>query len=288
MAERLGGVLINADSMQVYADLSVLTARPTTAETARVPHRLFGHVDAADAYSVGRWLVEVQDALRESWAQGRVPILVGGTGLYLKALMQGLSPIPAVPAAVRAQIRAEAGLASPKTLHRRLALLDPAMAARLRPSDPQRIVRALEVVEATGRSLLSFQAEVEPPLLPASRVAGLVLALDRSVLNARIDRRFDAMMGAGACDEVERLAARALDPALPAMRALGVPPLLAHLRGDIGRAEALAQGKLLTRQYAKRQVTFLRHQLANLPWVAPDEAVDAVMAQWRDDGAARG
>ena len=277
LAERFGGTLVNADSMQVYADLAILTARPTGAEILRAPHRLFGHVDAAEPYSVGRWIKEAAGALEAAWTDGRVPILVGGTGLYLRALTEGLSAIPAVPDAVRASVRADAEGCRPEDLHARLATLDPAMAGRLRPSDPQRIIRALEVFAATGKSLAHFQSQREPPVLPLASVVGVVLALDRDELNRRIDQRFDSMMEAGALDEVARLAARGLDPSLPAMRALGVPPLLRHLAGELPFAEAVAQGKLLTRHYAKRQGTFFRHQLPGLPWVAP-EAADGVLS----------
>lgn len=279
LAERLGGTVINADSMQVYADLAILTARPSAAEMARVPHRLFGHVDAADTYSVGRWLTDVEAALQQTWAERRTPILVGGTGLYIKALTQGLSTIPAVPDAVRAQVRAAAAGQTPETLHSRLAALDPVMAERLRPSDPQRILRALEVHAATGRSLSAFQIVRDPPILPLQRVVGLMLTTDRAALNGRIHRRYDAMMEDGALAEAARLTARQLDADLPAMRALGVPPLLAHLRGTLPLAEAVAQGKLLTRQYAKRQVTFARHQLTGLSGVEPEHAFAAALAR---------
>ncbi|MBE7186577.1 MAG: tRNA (adenosine(37)-N6)-dimethylallyltransferase MiaA [Methylobacterium mesophilicum] len=263
LAGRICGTVINADSMQVYADLHILTARPSSAETARVPHRLFGHVDAAAAYSVGRWLDDVRLALEETWTAGRRPVVVGGTGLYFKALTQGLSAIPAVPDALRARIRQEAEGQAPEQLHARLAQHDPVMAARLRPSDPQRILRALEVWEATGRSLAAFQGERQPPLLPVGEVAASILEPDRDDLKRRIERRFDAMMAAGALDEVARLAARNLDPTLPAMRALGVPPLLAHLRGEIDLDTAVRAGKGLTWQYARRQMTFIRSQLAD-------------------------
>ena len=272
VAERLGGVVINADSMQVYADLAVLTARPTAEDTARVPHRLFGHVDAAEAYSVGRWLSEVETVLRETWAAGRVPVLVGGTGLYLQALMQGLSAIPAVPDEVRARVRAEAEGVPSEVLHDRLAGCDPIMATRLRPSDPQRIVRALEVFAATGRSLATYQADRGAPLLAPSQIGGVFLAPERAALHEAIDRRFDRMLDEGAIDEVARLASRTLNISLPAMTALGVPPLLAYVAGKIDRQQAAEEGKRVTRHYARRQHTFARNKLRNLPWVTSTEA----------------
>ena len=280
LAEALGGTVINADSMQVYADLAVLTARPTEAEMARAPHRLFGHVDAAEAYSVGRWLADMEAALVEARSSGRLAVIVGGTGLYLKALFTGLSPIPPVPDAIRAEVRAESIGIEAEELHARLTALDPAMAARLRPSDPQRIIRALEVHRATGQSLLVFQQSHGEPVLPAAETAGVYLAPDRAALNDRIDRRFDGMMAHGALTEVARLARRNLDPALPAMRALGVPPLLAHLRGEMTLEDAVARGKLLTRHYAKRQGTFARHQLPDLPWVSPELGRDVVLVRY--------
>ncbi len=261
LAERRGGTVINADSVQVYADLAVLSSRPGAVDLARAPHLLFGQVDGAETYSVARWLAEAADALGRVRAEGRVPILVGGTGLYFKALTQGLSAIPAVPASVRARIRAEAKGIPVADLHARLAACDPLTAARLRPSDPQRILRALEVWDATGRPLAGFQGEREPPVLPPGTWRGLVLMPDRAALNAAIEARFDRMVADGALDEVARLRARRLDPALPVMRALGVPPLLAHLEGAITLADAVAAGKAQTRRYAKRQVTFGRHQL---------------------------
>ncbi|MDX7950066.1 tRNA (adenosine(37)-N6)-dimethylallyltransferase MiaA [Lichenihabitans sp. Uapishka_5] len=280
VAERLGGTVVNADAMQVYRDLRILTARPSEAEMAQVPHRLFGHVDAAEAYSVGRWLADVALLLEEVEQKGRVPVLVGGTGLYLKALTRGLSPMPAVPPDLRDRLRLDAETTPPAALHARLAACDPGMAARLRPTDPQRILRALEVFEATGRSLLSFQAISEPPLLPATYVTGIFLAPTRVASNAAIDRRFDAMMAAGALDEVAALSARRLDPSLPAMRALGVPHLILAHEAAMGLREAVEAAKLATRQYAKRQSTFVRHQLPDLDWVPPEAGFDAVMSRW--------
>jgi tRNA dimethylallyltransferase len=272
LAEKLGGVVINADALQVYADLSTLSARPSAADLNRAPHHLFGHVDAAEAYSVGQWLRELAPLLDHAWAQARVPVIVGGTGLYFKALTQGLSEMPAIPPSVRTRIRAEAEGVPADTLHARLAAIDPVMAARLRPTDPQRILRALEVLAATGRSLAFFQGARGSPLLPPEQAIAVVLSPDRVSLNAQIDSRFDAMVARGALDEVEALARRSLDPALPAMRALGVPPLLAFLKGDLSLADAITAGKTQTRQYAKRQLTFARHQLQTFAQLSPAEA----------------
>lgn len=276
LAARHGGVVINADSMAVYRDLSILTGRPTAADLAQAPHRLYGHRDAAEPYSVGLWLDEARGALAEAWEHGRVPIVVGGTGLYFKALTQGLSDIPAVPEAVRQRIRAETEGQPVAAWHARLAARDPETASRLRPTDPQRILRALEVFEATGQPLAAFQASRTPPLLQAGDFAGFIIAPERETLRGAIDRRFIGMMEAGALDEARSLAARHLDPALPAMRALGVPPLLDHLAGLLPLDQAVLRAQAETRAYAKRQMTFARHQLPGFVWSNPEEAEQAI------------
>ena len=278
IAERRGGVVINADSMAVYCDLAVLTGRPDADDLARVSHRLYGHRDAAEAHSVGLWLGEAAAELRRAWAAGRLPVVVGGTGLFFKALTQGLSDIPGVPDAVRTRVRREAEGRTPEELHARLAHLDPRTASGLRRTDPQRVLRAIEVFEATGQPLAVFQARRSSPVLPVDRAVALVLTPDRDALRGAIDRRFDRMMETGALDEVRRLADRQLDPALPAMRALGVPPLLAHLAGTLSLEAAVARSKAETRAYAKRQETFARHQLAGFISVAPDSADAAAVA----------
>ena len=272
LADQFGGAIINTDSMQVYRDLSIITARPTAEEMARAPHYLFGTVDAAENYSVARWLADAGAALRSIEAEGRFPIFVGGTGLYFRALTQGLSDIPPVPEAVRAALRDWAEGRAAEDIHARLAALDPETAATLRPSDPQRNLRALEVFTATGRSLLSFHAERKGAVLQSDEVLSIFLAPDRDLLRARIDARFDGMMAAGALQEVERLVARGLDPALPAMRAHGVPGLIRALRGDISFDEAIEKGKADTRAYSKRQHTWFRHQAPDFTWVKPEEA----------------
>jgi len=282
-ARALGGVVVNADSMQVYADLRVLTARPSPDEEAAAPHRLFGHVDAAVNYSVGKWLADAQAVLDEARAQGRLAVLAGGTGMYFKALTQGLSDIPAVPEEVRAQVRAQAQGLSPPQLHARLAACDPMTAARLRPSDPQRILRALEIFAATGRPLAAFQGARQAPLLPRGAWAGLFLDAPRDWLYARIDARFRAMVDQGAVEEARALMARGLDPALPAMRAHGVPGLIDWLAGRASLEEAIARGQADTRHYAKRQATFARHQLPDFRFVAPQEAERAALALARGE-----
>ncbi len=277
LAEKTGGVVVNADSMQVYADLAVLTARPTPQETATVPHRLYGHVDAARNYSVGRYLEDCAQALAEIAEAGRTPILVGGTGLYFKALTQGLSDIPRVPESLRAAVRTRWQGAAPAQMHAELSRRDPTTAARLQPTDPQRLLRALEVLEATGQPLSSFQNARTAPLLGANAWGGFFLAPDRAALRRAIDRRFLSMMEQGALDEAARLAARRLDPALPAMRAHGVPHLIAHLAGKLSLEEAIARSQSDTRAYAKRQFTFARHQLGAFEWVAPEDALRAIV-----------
>ena len=278
VAQATGGVIVNADSMQVYGDLRTLSARPSPDEERAAEHRLFGHVDGAVNYSVGRWVADARDLLETLAQAGRLPIFTGGTGLYFKALLQGLSEIPAVPEEVRARIRAQAGGLAPQEIHARLWAIDPETAARLRPTDPQRNLRALEVFAATGQPLASFQNRRAAPLLDPAKTAAFFLLPERAALKARIDARFHAMMEQGALGEVERLAARGLDPALPVMRAHGVPGLVDYLRGDATLAEAIARGQRDTRAYSKRQVTFVRHQLPEFAMVAPEAGWEAMAA----------
>jgi len=271
LAAQIGGTVINADSMQVYRDLRIITARPTPEEEARVPHRLYGHVDAAENYSVGRWLADVGRVLDEVREAGSVPILVGGTGLYFKAVTQGLSSVPPVPDGIRATVRAQMETEGPAALHAELLRRDPS--TQLRPTDRTRIARALEVLEATGRPLSDWHREGLPPLVDASRAAKVFLAPDRGELRRRIDARFDAMLAEGALDEVRALAARKLDPLLPAMKAHGVPWLVRHIAGEITLAEAAEGAKNDTRRYTKRQFTWARHQLPDWSWMEPEEAL---------------
>ncbi len=278
LALATGGVLINADSMQVYRDLRIITARPGVAEEAKAPHRLFGEVDAAVNYSVALWLEAARGALGESQREGRPAIFVGGTGLYFKALTQGLSGIPSVPDEVRAAVRARGAGVPAAELHAELARRDPLMAARLRPSDPQRILRALEVLEATGKSLAAFQGARMPPLLDIAAARAIFLNPERGELKRRINTRFDAMLEAGALAEAEALRRRNLDPALPLMRAHGLRHLIAHLRDEISLSEAAELAKRDTRTYARRQFTFARHQLAGFTWADEAEAEALALA----------
>jgi tRNA dimethylallyltransferase len=279
LAKARNGVVINADSMQVYAPLRILTARPTPAEASLVPHLLFGHVPPEADYSVAAWLQDAAQALAMCRENGQLPIFVGGTGLYFRALLDGLSDIPPVPPEIRARVRALAQSIPAQELHQRLAACDPEAASSLRPSDPQRIARALEVFEATGRSIRHFQGPRHGAIVARDHAVTVFLAPDRAVLRARIDARFDTMMQEGALKEVEALQARALDPALPVMRAHGVPGLLAALRGEISFAEAIEKGKADTRHYARRQHTWFRHQLPEFEWIAPQDAEAQLLAR---------
>ncbi|MBU3887794.1 tRNA (adenosine(37)-N6)-dimethylallyltransferase MiaA [Methylosinus sporium] len=284
IARRIGGAVVNADSMQVYRDLRILTARPTPEEERSIRHELFGHVDAAVNYSVGRWLEDFRRLLGKLEQEGVAPIVAGGTGMYYKAALYGLSDIPQVPVEVREKIRAEAEGRTPEYLHARLSESDPETAAKLRPTDPQRILRALEVFEATGKPLASFQGARMASLLDPSQCLAFFLAPEREELYRRIAARFDDMLRESALAEVEAMGARGLDPALPAMRAHGAPHLLRYLRGELTLEEAASQGKLDTRHYSKRQFTFARHQLPSFRWIAPGETDAAVEEAARFNG----
>ena len=279
LAEKIGGTIVNADSMQVYRDLRVITARPTPAEEARAPHRLYGHVDAGENYSVGRWCRDVGTVLAEIEHQGRVAILVGGTGLYFKALTTGLAAVPPIPAEIRGQVRARMASEGAAALHGELAGLDPATAQRLMVNDRSRIARALEVVLATGRSLTDWHRDGMPALVDSARAAKIFLTCERKQLVARIEARFAAMLEAGALDEVRALERRQLDPLLPAMKAHGVPWLIRHHHGEISLDEAAAGAIMDTRRYAKRQLTWFRNQMTDWPWAAPEEAQKALETQ---------
>jgi tRNA dimethylallyltransferase len=272
LAETHNGVIINTDSMQVYRDLRVLTARPTRSEEARAPHRLYGHVDAAVNFSAGAWVADAAKALAQARAQNRLPIFAGGSGLYFKALTRGLSAVPPIPSEVRESVRARLQQDGVEALHTLLAQRDPASAERLKPRDRTRIARALEVVEATGRSLTDWHRDGLPPQLAAGTFTAVFLEPERDELYARIDARFDAMLKAGALDELAALASRKLDPLLPAMKAHGVPALIRHLAGEITLEQAAVIGRADTRHYAKRQFTWFRHQLPEFEWVTPEAA----------------
>jgi tRNA dimethylallyltransferase len=267
LAEHLGGVVINADSMQLYRELRVLTARPTAAEEARVPHRLYGVRPAAEAASVAWWRGAALVEMAAAWAAGRLPVLCGGTGLFFHALTVGLAEIPPIPAAARAEARRLLAALGPVALHTRLAAQDPETAARLRPSDSQRIARAWEVWRGTGRGLVAWQREGRATGPAPWRFAALLLDPPRPALRAAIAARWETMLAAGAVEEVGALLARGLDPALPAMRAHGVPELAAHLAGRITREEAGRRAVRAIGQYTKRQATWFRHH----PLAAPPD-----------------
>ena len=273
LAERLGGTVINADSMQVYRDLRILTARPPATEEARVPHLLYGQVDAAENYSVGRWCVDAVAALAAVERAGRLPVVVGGTGLYFKALTRGLAAVPPIPANIRSAVRERLAAGGIAPLYAELGARDPATAHRLMPADRARITRALEVVLATGRSLTDWHREGMKPALDPDSAVKIFLDADRAELYRRIDARFDAMLASGALEEVHALRRRGLDPALPAMKAHGVPWLIRHIGGEIDLATAADGGKRDTRRYSKRQATWFRHQLPDWTWGAPDTAL---------------
>lgn len=266
LAERLGGVVINADSMQVYRELRSLTARPGAAEEARAPHALYGFVPGSEAYSAGRYVADAARAIAQARAAGRIPIVVGGTGLYFKALLEGLSPVPAADPDVRAYWRAQAELWPARHLHALLARRDGDMAARLMPTDKQRIVRALEVLETTGRSLADWQRQPGTPVLSEGQAVRLRLQPERTAHRAAIETRLGVMMQEGALEEVRALLALGLDDTLPVMRALGVRPLAAHLQGKTSLEDAVAATLAETQAYAKRQRTWLNRNM--MTWKA--------------------
>lgn len=259
-----GGVIINADASQIYADLTIVTARPSAEDMAAAPHRLYGVQDGADPISAAQWCDLASAEIESAWARGAVPILAGGTGLYLRLLLQGMAPVPPVEPAVRAAVRA----LPVAEAYAALSLEDPLMAARLHASDTSRVHRALEVVRATGQSLAHFQQQTPQGLSARAHIEAMRLLPPREHLYARCDQRFEAMMASGALEEVEKLAARQLDPQLPIMRALGVAPLIAYVRGDISRAQAIAQAQQHTRNYAKRQYTWFKNQCPDWPVVS--------------------
>lgn len=279
LARDLDGVVINTDSMQVYADLRRLSARPSAEEEALAPHRLYGHVDGAVNYSAGHFAREAEPLIKSLRGEGRLPVFVGGTGLYFRALEEGLSELPPVPDAVRSAVRARAEGRATEDLHAELALCDPAGALGLRPSDRARVMRALEVFAATGRPIADFHGSRQPGPLAGLPLLKLFLAPERETLRRAIDRRFEAMIAGGALDEVAALRDRRLDPMLPIMRAHGVPGLIAHLDGALTREEAIRRGQGDTRRYAKRQFTWFRHQMgADWLWTSPEEALGRARA----------
>jgi tRNA dimethylallyltransferase len=263
LAKEFNGVIVNADSMQVYAELRIVTNRPSDEEEAAIPHRLYGFRPSREPYSAALWLRDVASILAEAQKLGRLPIIVGGTGLYFKGLTEGLSAIPDIPAHIRMHYRMAARSETPQALHAELARRDPVTASLLRPTDPQRVVRALEVFEATGRPLAEWQTERERPLIPLSRAFPIVVTTDRAELYRRCDLRFDAMIAAGAVSEAEQFASLHLDQALPVMRAVGLRPLIACAQGKMPLKEASRISKTNTRNYAKRQCTWINSNFSN-------------------------
>ncbi|MDL2408841.1 tRNA (adenosine(37)-N6)-dimethylallyltransferase MiaA [Rhizobium calliandrae] len=261
LAREHGGVVVNADSMQVYDTLRVLTARPSQEDMQGIPHHLYGHVPAGQAYSTGAWLREAAALVAQLGSEGRMPVFVGGTGLYFKALTGGLSDMPGIPPEVRNHLRRRLLIEGAEALHRELVVRDPAVAESLNFQDGQRIVRALEVIEATGQSIAAFQGKTGPVVVEAHRAQKIVVLPDRAALHQRINGRFEKMLANGAEDEVRALLALKLPEEMPVMRAIGVSQIAAMLRGQMTRKEVLETGAAATRQYAKRQMTWFRNQM---------------------------
>ena len=276
LAERLGGEVVNADALQLYADLSVLSARPTSDEMAVAPHHLFGLADGADGWSVGRWLDAALPILADIAARGRRAIVVGGTGLYFRALTRGLAEIPAVPPAVRRAAADTYQRLGEDAFRQALAARDPAAAARIAPGDRQRLLRAWEVAEATGQALTDWQVDTQAPLR-ADQWRAVVLEPEREALYARCDARLSAMIAAGALGEVRTLMARGLDPLAPVMKAVGVRELAAHLAGELTLPEAVALAQQETRRYAKRQMTWFRNQAPEWPRLRDEGDVEGFL-----------
>ena len=261
LARAHGGVVINADSMQVYDTLRVLTARPSDADMEDIAHHLYGHVPAAQAYSTGVWLREAASLAERLREEGRMPVFVGGTGLYFKALTGGLSDMPSIPHEIRSRLRERLLAEGAEALHRELADRDGAVAETLNPQDGQRIVRALEVIEATGQSIATFQGRTGPVVIDPDRARKIVVLPDRALLHERINSRFEKMLAMGAADEVRALLALELPPEMPVMKAIGVSQIAAMLKGEMTREDVLETGAAATRQYAKRQMTWFRNQM---------------------------
>jgi tRNA dimethylallyltransferase len=271
LAKQHNGVVINADSMQVYDTLHVLTARPFEADMQGVGHHLYGHIPASQHYSTGEWFRDAVEVLEAVRSEGRTPVFVGGTGLYFKALTGGLSDMPTVPATIRDDVRGRLQAEGAEVLYAILSEKDPETAATLRPGDGQRIARALEIFETTGQSIRVFQARQGPVAIDPDRAMKIVVLPDRSLLRQRIDRRFAGMLESGAVEEVKALLSLDLKPEMPAMKAIGVPQIAAMLSGTMSKAEVIETSSAATRQYAKRQMTWFRNQLDH-SWLRLDPA----------------
>ncbi len=276
LARAANGVVINADASQVYADLQILSARPSAEEMAQAPHRLFGHIDGAEACTAARWASEARAEIASAHAQGRLPILVGGTGLYLRTLLDGIAPVPDIDPTIRAQVRA----LPVAEAHAALAVEDPAAAARLAPADTTRVARALEVLRSTGKPLSEWQKHKSGGIADQISLSPLILLPPREWLIQRCDDRFEQMVDSGAVAEVEALLARKLPPELPVMRAIGVPEIAAWLDGTVYRETMLERGRIATRQYAKRQYTWFSRQ-PPLDWPREAQPIDdKIMGLW--------
>lgn len=259
VAETFGGEVVNADSMQIYGELEILTARPGVEDLERVPHHLYGTRSITEPCSVAAWLDLAVEAIREIHRRGRIPVICGGTGFYIRALLEGISAIPDIPEATRAEARARHAALGGPAFRRALSERDPVMAARLADRDMQRLIRAWEVVQATDRSLADWQADGQRPVINLYPVS-IALLPERGALYATCDGRFRKMVNSGGLEEAGRVAALGYDPALPGMKALGLPELLSHIRGEISLEEAVERAQRATRRYAKRQMTWFRHQ----------------------------
>lgn len=260
-AKRLKGSIVNCDSMQVYSVLKLLTARPGIRDMQTVPHHLYGYVHPSQKFSTGQWLADVASLLRSTKLDGCRPVFVGGTGLYFRALLGGLSDMPQIPDSLRSRLRRELIERGSGGLHENLSEKDPLAAASINPGDPQRVLRALEVFEVSGRSILEWQKRQSPPLVDSASAQKYVLLPERPVLRQRLEQRFDRMIDQGALAEIAELRELALDPAMPAMKAIGVPQLMAAAEGQVDLEAAVENAKTATRQYAKRQMTWFRNQL---------------------------
>jgi len=282
LAEAIGGTIVNADSMQVYREARVLTARPSIEDMMRVPHALYGHASVHEAYSVGRYQEDAAKTLALVRAMARIPIFVGGTGLYFAALTEGLADIPSIPAAVREGARKKLDAIGVGALHAELATRDPETASRLRPSDPQRVLRAYEVWEATGLPLAHWQTRMGKPVLDGLRVAKFVLDVPRPELRERIETRFNAMLADGA--QKEAAALKGLEPALPAAKILGLRELWALAAGELEQPEAVRLAVTATRQFAKRQTTWFRNRMSDWNWLSAQQSgniLPTILAQVR-------
>lgn len=289
LAKRLNGEVVNADSMQVYQDLQVISARPTEAEMAKVPHHLFGHVSASERFSTGRWLDAATPVIDDIQRRGKVPIVIGGTGLYHMALVEGLSQIPPVPEDIRADVAAIAKQGGADALRTRLEAVDPETAARFGAGDRQRLARALEVWLATGKSITAFQGAKARPALGEGEWLGVALTPPRARLYARIDKRFEGMLMEGAMEEAKALMALEIDPELPAMKAHGIPWLMAYLRGEVTSQTAAEHAKRDTRRYAKRQFTWIGRQFPfwpRVPSMKLEDRMRVILALYKEvDGS---